>query len=76
LIGIYPNPAQPDKYLVINSGPTFRQDHDRTNSLQNPKLGDWAIIGLDEPPSGSAPGRIAATGFFDDRWRYDENMSW
>ncbi len=76
LIGIHPNPAQPDKYLVINSGPTFRQDHDRTNSLQNPKLGDWAIIGLDEPPSGSAPGRIAATGFFDDRWRYDENMSW
>lgn len=65
---IFPNPLNPRRYVVINSGLTFREDHDRTNSLQNPKLGDWSIIGLDEPPSGKRPGRIAAHGFFDRAW--------
>ena len=40
---IYPNPEAPGKYVVLNSGPTFREGHDRTNSLQNPKLPDWAL---------------------------------
>lgn len=66
---IYPNPLHPEKYVVLNSGPTFREDHDRTNSLQNPKLPDWAVIDLTQPPTGSAPGRIAAAGFFNETWR-------
>ncbi|MFP6854294.1 MAG: prolyl oligopeptidase family serine peptidase, partial [Opitutales bacterium] len=47
---IYPNPLNPRKYIVINSGPTFREAHDRTNSLQNPKLPDWAILDLTQLP--------------------------
>ncbi len=47
---IYPNPFVPEKYVVVNSGPTFREGHDRTNSLQNPKLGDWASLGLRNCP--------------------------
>ncbi len=66
---IYPNPENPRKYVVINSGPTFREAHDRTNSLQNPKLPDWAVIDLRQPPSVEAPGGIAAADFFDERWR-------
>ena len=66
---IFPNPLNPNRYVVINSGLTFREDHDRTNSLQNPKLGDWAIIDLDQLPNGSAPGKIVDTGFFDETWR-------
>jgi hypothetical protein len=66
---IYPNPLHPQKYVVLNSGPTFREAHDRTNSLQNPKLGDWAIIDLSTPPSDTAPGRVVDNGFFDERWR-------
>ena len=66
---IYPNPEQPDKYVVLNSGPTFREGHDRTNSLQNPKLPDWAVIDLSLPPSNLAPGKIADAGFFDEAWR-------
>ncbi len=66
---IFPNPTNPNRYVLINSGLTFREDHDRTNSLQNPKLGDWAIIGLKTLPNGSAPGEIVATGFFDEQWR-------
>ncbi len=66
---IFPNPLNPERYVVINSGLTFREGHDRTNSLQNPKLGDWVVIGLDEDPSDLATGRIEASGFFDEEWQ-------
>ena len=66
---IRPNPASPGRYLVINSGPTFREGHDRTNSLQNPKLPDWALIDLDQAPNDVAVGRIVAAGFFDEAWK-------
>ncbi len=66
---VYPNPLNPDRYVVINSGPTHREGHDRTNSLQNPKLPDWAIIDLSEPPTNLVPGKIVATGLFDESWQ-------
>lgn len=66
---IYPNPLNPAKYIVINSGPTHREGHDRTNSLQNPKLPDWSIINLDELPNDLAPGAIVNQGFFNERWQ-------
>lgn len=66
---IYPNPLNKQKYLVINSGPTFREDHDRTNSLQNPKLPDWAFIDINEAPNGSSPGKVVAADFFDEAWQ-------
>ena len=73
---VYPNPLATNRYIVINSGPTFRQAHDRTNSLQNPHLPDWNIISLDVPPSASAPGGIAKCGFFNDRWQVDPELTW
>jgi hypothetical protein len=66
---IYPNPANPKKYVVLNSGITFREAHDRTNSLQNPKLPDWAVVDLTQSPNASAPGKIADAGFFDEHWQ-------
>lgn len=66
---IFPNPLNPQRYVVLNSGLTFREGHDRTNSLQNPKLPDWAVIGFDRDPDDQAPGRIAAAGFFDENWK-------
>ncbi len=65
---IFPNPLNPKRYVVINSGPTHREGHDHTNSLQNPKLPDWAVIDLQTPPDARLPGRVAAAGFFDERW--------
>lgn len=68
---IYPNPLDsgfPKKYIVLNSGLTFREAHDRTNSLQNPKLPDWAIIDITQPPDGSTPGKVVNAGFFDEEW--------
>jgi hypothetical protein len=73
---VYPNPLNPDRYLVVNSGPTFRTDHDRTNSLQNPHLPDWFVTSLIEPRSGSAPGKIRAAGFFDDGWQVESELTW
>lgn len=66
---IFPNPLNPARYVVLNSGLTFREGHDKTNSLQNPKLPDWTVIGLDRDPDAFAPGRIAAAGFFDENWK-------
>lgn len=73
---IYPNSENPDRYVVLNSGLTFRPAHDRTNSLQNPHLPDWAVISLDEAPSAERPGRVVQAGFFDDRWQLDPKWTW
>lgn len=66
---IYPNPLNPAKYVVLNSGLTWRENSDRNNAQQNPKLGDWAVIGFETAPNQDAAGKIAATGFFDERWK-------
>jgi hypothetical protein len=56
-------------YVVLNSGLTFREAHDRTNSQQNPKLPDWAIIDISQPPDANTPGRIHDADFFDEYWQ-------
>ena len=65
---IYPNPQNSSKYIVVNSGPTFRENHDRTNSLQNPKQPDWSIIDIRQAPNGESPGKIVDANFFDEKW--------
>ena len=72
---IYPNPLAPDRYVVFNSGPTFREGHDRTNSLQNPKLPDWAIIDLTQMPDSNSPGKILSAGFFDEHWQLSSEQT-
>jgi len=74
-VAIYPNPLAPGKYVVLNSGPTHREGHDRTNSLQNPKLPDWAVIDIREAPNGLAPGKIVAADFFDEAWQLQQPSS-
>jgi len=66
---VFPNPLNPERYVVINSGLTFREGHDRTNSQQNPKLPDWAVVSLDRDPDAFSPGRVVKAGFFDESWR-------
>ncbi|MCM8526772.1 MAG: prolyl oligopeptidase family serine peptidase [Lentisphaeraceae bacterium] len=69
---IYPNPENSQKYIVINSGPTFRENHDRTNSLQNPKLPDWAVIDISQDPDGNSPGKVVDANFFDEKWNWKQ----
>ena len=66
---IFPNPANPQKYIVINSGPTFREEALLNNAQQVAKLPDWAIIDLDTPPDARNPGLVLDAGFFDEQWK-------
>lgn len=66
---IYPNPLNPDRYIVLNSGPTFREDSSGTNSLQTPRLPDAALIDLSEAPGPVRPGKVLWAGFFNENWQ-------
>jgi len=65
---IFPNPLNPTKYVVLNSGVTFREQALLNNSDQTPKLPDWAIVDLRTPPGPKWPGLIIDAGFFDEQW--------
>lgn len=67
---IYPNPLNPDRYVVLNSGFTFREYDYLNNARQTPKLPDWAVIDLRVPPSSRYPGKVVAAGFFDENWQF------
>ncbi len=66
---IYPNPLNPKRYVVLNSGFTFREYDYLNNARQVPKLPDYAVVDVGVPPSPRAPGRVVAAGFFDDEWK-------
>ncbi|HTN75405.1 MAG TPA: prolyl oligopeptidase family serine peptidase [Pirellulaceae bacterium] len=69
LIAIYPNPLNPKKYVVLNSGFTFRDYAHLNNARQVPMLPDWAVVDLSTPPGNVWPGKIVAADFFDEQWR-------
>jgi pimeloyl-ACP methyl ester carboxylesterase len=64
---VFPNPLNPKKYVVLNSGFTFRAFG--SNADQTPKLPDYAIIDITKPSTGIAPGGVVVAGFFDEAWR-------
>ena len=66
---IYPNPLNPARYIVLNSGFTFREAAATNNSDQTPKLPDWAVVDLRTPPGPKWPGQIVDAGFFDENWK-------
>jgi hypothetical protein len=66
---IFPNPLNPRRYVVLNSGIDFRAEAFGSNALQTPKLPDWAIVNLDEAPGPRWPGALASVGFFDEQWK-------
>ncbi len=68
LIAIYPNPLNPKRYVVLNSGFTFRDYDYLNNARQVPKLPDWAVIDLRTPPDARFPGKVVAADFFDESW--------
>jgi hypothetical protein len=68
LLLIYPNPLNPKKYVVLNSGVTFREYDDLNNARQIPKLPDFAVVDTNTPPGDRWPGKVAAAGFFGERW--------
>ncbi|MBU4459746.1 MAG: hypothetical protein KJ579_04195, partial [Verrucomicrobia bacterium] len=65
---VYPNPLNPKRYVVINSGFTWREYDYLNNARQTPKLPDWAVVDIRTPVTPRAPGAIVAAGFFGERW--------
>jgi hypothetical protein len=66
---IYPNPLNPNRYVVLNSGFTFREADYLSNARQTPKLPDYAVVDLTTPPDGRFPGKIVQAGFFNEDWQ-------
>lgn len=69
VVAIYPNPLNPKKYIVLNSGFTFREFAYLNNARQVPMLPDWAVVDLTTPANTVWPGKIVAADFFDERWQ-------
>jgi hypothetical protein len=62
---IFPNPLNPMKYVVLNTGHTWpSEDYAKTNALLYPRLGDYAILRLN--------GEVATAGLFDEFWRVEK----
>ena len=68
LIAIYPNPLNPARYVVLNSGFTYREYDYLNNARQTPKLPDWAVVDLSVGPDSRHPGRIENADFFGEHW--------
>jgi hypothetical protein len=62
---VYPNPLNPERYVVINSGHTWTQKEiDASNANLTPKLPDWAVL----KPGGGAT-EVLAADYFDEGWK-------
>jgi dienelactone hydrolase len=65
---VFPNPLNPEHYIVINSGATYREYDYLNNARQTPKLPDWAVLDINQPPNARYPGKIVAADFFNEDW--------
>ena len=59
----------PARYIVLNSGFTYREYDYLNNARQVPKLPDYAVIDVSVPVSSRTPGGIVNAGFFDEEWK-------
>jgi hypothetical protein len=68
---IYPNPLNPGRYVVLNSGHTFREaDLKGTNANLYPRLGDWAVLKPTPTKDDPAAAEVVAAGLFDEFWQF------
>jgi pimeloyl-ACP methyl ester carboxylesterase len=68
---IYPSPLNTERYVVLNSGHTFRgADFQRTNALLFPRLGDYAVLKLAPTRKDPLATKVAVAGLFDDFWQF------
>ena len=72
-LSIYPNPLNPKKYVVLNSGFTYREYDYLNNARQVPKLPDYAVIDVTTPANSRYPGKVVRAGFFDEQWKLQKD---
>jgi hypothetical protein len=68
---IYPNPLNPKRYVVLNSGFTFSKPRSSSNADQTPKLPDYAIVNIHGPKSVGVDGAVVKAGFFNESWQLE-----
>ena len=73
---IHPNPLASDRYVVLNSGFTFREYAYLNNARQIPMLPDWALVSVTGGRGSQLPGTLLAEGFFDERWQPAARTTW
>ena len=72
---IYPNPLNPRKYVVINSGHTFHEkDFRNSNSWLFPRLGDIAVQKFTKNANGGYDEKIVWATNFNAGWGLSENQ--
>ena len=69
LVMIYPNPLNPSRYVVINSGFTFREFAYLNNARQIAMLPDWAILDVTAGRNYQMPAKVVSAGFFNEEWK-------
>jgi hypothetical protein len=67
---IYPNPLNPARYVVLNSGFTFWRAGNGSNAQQTPKLPDFAVIDVTVSFEVIPTRGVMSAGFFDERWQF------
>ena len=67
-VSIQPNPLNPRRYVVLNSGFTFREYDYLNNARQVPKIPDYAVLDLTQAADARHAAGIVEAGFFDERW--------
>lgn len=73
---IYPNPLNPRRYVVINSGHTFHErDFKASNAWLFPKLGDIAVLKFEKTASGGYGETTAWADFFDLNWKLPSGLA-
>jgi hypothetical protein len=68
---IYPNPLNPAKYVVLNSGLTVEDRDYQASDYLTPRLGDFAIIKIRDAPGMPEP---VVAGVFDESWRLPKEI--
>jgi hypothetical protein len=70
---ILPNPLNPGKYVVLNTGHTFpSEDYTKTNALLFPRLGDYAILRITPTAKDAAAYEVATAGLFNEFWQLEK----
>jgi len=72
LIAPNPLPGCERRYVVLNSGHTFRESElSKVNYLLFPRWGDWAVLQIDPSRDATAPAqeKVLQAGYFDENFR-------
>ena len=65
---IYPNPLNPSKYVVLNTGLTI-EDRGYNGDYGTPLWGDYAIVKV---KAGAEVPEMVTAGLFDEKWKFAE----